>query len=124
MKHTKIVSIFAVPFLAVALATTIFAKTIYFTEGEQKDVPLQISERDSASFTIDSATYWIKDEGGTIVLSETSADISDGTKILARVNATSWTEGSTYTLYIHWETAETTEKFISPVKIFVSDDYL
>jgi len=60
---------------------------IKFDKGEIKNVWIEVAERDSASFTIASATFEVFDEDGVSVQASDTAS-TDGAKIYGLVDTT------------------------------------
>lgn len=70
---------------------------IKFDKGEKKNIWIEVSERDGATVTIDSATFEVFDDAGASVQASDIADI-DGAKIYGLVDTTTdkFTAGESY----------------------------
>ena len=123
MKYFKLITITIIS--GIILVTSVIAGDIYFVPGEQKDVWIEISERDGdiTSWTIDTGIFWVEDSGNVIVNAKASATI-DGRRVYGLVDSTAWTTDSEYSIYIQWGTDATSEVYISPIKAIASPDYL
>jgi len=103
-------------------ARMLFGEPYIFIPGEEKNVWIEVAERDGGSFTIDTATSWIETSDGTSFVSETSAIIS-GNRIYAPVDGsgTDWAVGTEFHLFIRWGTDITDEIYINGVQIQVEE---
>jgi len=99
-----------------------FGEPLIFLPGEEKNVWIQVEEREGGSFTIDTATSWIKHSDGTSYATETSAVIS-GSRVYAPVDGSSWVAQSEYHLFIHYGTDKTDEVYINGIQIQVEEDF-
>ena len=99
-----------------------FGEPLIFLPGEEKNVWIQVEEREGGSFTIDTATSWIEMSDGTSSVAEASAVIS-GNRVYAPVDGSSWTTGSEYHLFIHYGTDKTDEVYINGIQIQVKEDF-
>ena len=101
---------------------SIFGEPLIFLPGEEKNVWIQVEEREGGSFTIDTATSWIQHSDGTSYVTETSAIIS-GSRVYAPVDGSSWVAQSEYHLFIHYGTDKTNEVYINGIQIQVEEDF-
>lgn len=100
------------------IAAIVFPETLLvFAPGEVKNVWLEASERDGTAFTIDTATSRIIPDGGTWSTGSVGTTTISGARMYTEVDATSWAESSGFELWVKWEVSETSETYISIVKM-------
>jgi hypothetical protein len=88
-----------------AVAQTI----VVYSPGEYRPIRLQVTETASQEFTLQTATYRIKyeDGSGTWLTGTGQLDSSiDGAIISSMIDATDWSIGSQYSVWVKWS-AET-----------------
>ena len=112
-------------FAGIAIAETI----LHFQKGEVKPVRILIEDENSADFTVQTATYWIKTQTNGIdwppsPATQTTATI-DGHIVSGLARATNWMEGSEYRIYFQWQIEEEDDiaSHLSVIKVSCGEVY-
>jgi hypothetical protein len=93
-----------------------------FKELEARNVFIEVAERDGFAWTFQTETYWIEQSAGVEVLAETSASISDSTRLYGMADASGWaTESSPYYQFFRWGVGNS-ESYITPIEIDLDDN--